>query len=50
MAKRNAKGELVKQKFGPWMLTGFAAGAAQGPARYALDVFGKTEERRPSAR
>jgi indolepyruvate ferredoxin oxidoreductase len=35
IARKNDKGELQKQKFGPWMLTGTA-----------FDVLGRTEERR----
>jgi indolepyruvate ferredoxin oxidoreductase len=45
-SKRNAKGELVKRKFGPIMLTGFKVLAKfKGVRGTALDVFGKTEER-----
>jgi indolepyruvate ferredoxin oxidoreductase len=45
-SKRNAKGELVKRKFGPAMLTGFKLLAKlKGLRGTALDVFGKTEER-----
>jgi indolepyruvate ferredoxin oxidoreductase len=47
IAKRNAKGELVKQPFGPWMRTAFAWLAKfKGLRGTALDPFGKTEERR----
>ena len=47
MAKKNDKGELVKQSFGPWMLTGFRLLARlKGLRGTALDIFGKTEERR----
>ncbi|MBX3660048.1 MAG: indolepyruvate ferredoxin oxidoreductase family protein [Ramlibacter sp.] len=47
MAKRNAKGELQKRKFGPAMLTAFRLLAKlKGLRGTALDVFGKTEERR----
>jgi indolepyruvate ferredoxin oxidoreductase len=46
ISKKNAKGELQKQKFGPWMLTGFKVLAKlKGLRGTALDVFGKTEER-----
>jgi indolepyruvate ferredoxin oxidoreductase len=46
MAKKNDKGELVKQSFGPWMLTGFRLLARlKGLRGTALDIFGKTEER-----
>jgi len=46
-AKRDDKGELVKQRFGPWMQTAFRLlarmkGLRGGP----FDVFGRTEERR----
>ena len=47
LAKRNKDGELIKQKFGPWMRT-----AMQGLARLKglrgtmLDPFGYTHERR----
>jgi indolepyruvate ferredoxin oxidoreductase len=47
IAKRNAKGELQKQKFGPAMLTGFKLLAKlKGLRGTALDVFGRTEERK----
>ena len=47
MAKKNDKGELVKQSFGPWMLTGFRLLARlKGLRGTALDIFGKTGERR----
>ncbi len=47
IAKRNDKGELQKQKFGPFMLTGFRLLAKlKGLRGGALDIFGKTEERR----
>jgi indolepyruvate ferredoxin oxidoreductase len=46
-AKKNAKGELVKQPFGPWMRSAFGVLAKmKGLRGTALDVFGKTEERR----
>jgi indolepyruvate ferredoxin oxidoreductase len=45
-SKRNAKGELVKRKFGPIMQTGFKVLAKlKGLRGTAMDVFGKTEER-----
>jgi indolepyruvate ferredoxin oxidoreductase len=45
-SKRNAKGELVKRKFGPIMLTGFKVLAKfKGLRGTAMDMFGKTEER-----
>ena len=46
-AKKNAKGELVKQPFGPWMRSAFGVLAKmKGLRGTALDIFGKTEERR----
>jgi indolepyruvate ferredoxin oxidoreductase len=47
IARRNEKGELQKRKFGPAMLTGFKVLARlKGLRGTALDVFGRTEERR----
>ena len=47
IAKKNDKGELVKQPFGPWMLTGFKLlTKLKGLRGTAFDVFGKTEERK----
>jgi indolepyruvate ferredoxin oxidoreductase len=47
IAKRNARGELVKQPFGPFMFTAFRLLARlKGLRGTALDVFGRTEERR----
>ena len=47
IAKKNDKGELQKQKFGPWMLTGFRLLARlKGLRGTALDIFGRTEERK----
>ena len=46
LAKRNAKGELMKQKMGPAMLTVFKILAKlKGLRGTALDVFGYTHER-----
>ena len=46
-AKKNEKGELQKQQFGPVMLTVFKVLARlKGLRGTALDVFGKTEERK----
>jgi indolepyruvate ferredoxin oxidoreductase len=47
LAKKNDKGELQKQKFGPATLTLFKVLAAlKGLRGTALDVFGRSEERR----
>jgi indolepyruvate ferredoxin oxidoreductase len=47
LAKRNAKGQLIKQKFGPAMLTGFRLLAKlKGLRGSALDPFGYTHERK----
>ncbi|WP_295526508.1 indolepyruvate ferredoxin oxidoreductase family protein [uncultured Pseudacidovorax sp.] len=47
IAKRNAKGELVKQRFGPWMHRAFGVLARlKGLRGTAFDPFGRTEERR----
>ncbi len=47
MAKKNAQGQLIKQKFGPSMLMGFKLLAKlKGLRGTALDVFGYTEERK----
>jgi len=46
-AKKNDRGELVKQPFGPWMRSAFGVLAKlKGLRGTAFDVFGKTEERR----
>jgi len=46
-AKRDAKGHLVKQQFGPWMMKAFGLLASMKSLRGgALDIFGYTEERR----
>ena len=46
-AKRNEKGELVKQPFGPWMRSAFGVLAQlKGLRGGALDIFGRSEERR----
>jgi indolepyruvate ferredoxin oxidoreductase len=45
-AKRNSQGELVKRKFGPFMLTGFKILAKfKGLRGTKLDYFGQSEER-----
>ena len=47
IAKTNDKGEPQKQKFGPWMLSGFKLLARlKGLRGTALDVFGRTAERK----
>ena len=47
IAKKNAKGQLQKQKFGPSMLTGFRLLAKlKGLRGTAFDIFGRTEERK----
>ena len=47
LAKKNDKGQLVKQTYGPWMLKAFGLLAKlKGLRGTAFDVFGYTEERR----
>ncbi len=47
IAKTNARGELVKQPFGPWMRSAFGLLAKmKGLRGGALDLFGRSEERR----
>jgi indolepyruvate ferredoxin oxidoreductase len=47
MAKKNAKGELQKRRFGPWMLSAFKVLARfKGLRGTPLDPFGRTDERR----
>ena len=47
LSKRNKDGELIKQNFGPWMMTAFGWLAKfKGLRGGALDIFGKTAERR----
>lgn len=46
LAKKNDKGELMKQPYGPWVRTGFKVLAKLKFLRgTAFDIFGKTEER-----
>ena len=46
-AKKNAKGELIKQPFGPWMRTAFGwLAKMKGLRGGALDPFARSEERR----
>jgi indolepyruvate ferredoxin oxidoreductase len=47
LAKKNAKGELLKQSYGPAMLTAFRLLARlKGLRGGAFDLFGKTDERK----
>jgi indolepyruvate ferredoxin oxidoreductase len=47
LAKKNAQGELIKQRYGAWMRTAFGVLARlKGLRGTALDPFGRTEERR----
>jgi len=47
IARKNDKGELQKQKFGPWMLTAFRVLTRfKGLRGTPFDPFGRTEERR----
>jgi indolepyruvate ferredoxin oxidoreductase len=47
IAKKNDKGELIKQPFGPWMRSAFGLLAKmKGLRGGALDIFGRTEERK----
>ncbi|WP_407353558.1 indolepyruvate ferredoxin oxidoreductase family protein [Luteimonas sp. R10] len=47
LAKKNDKGELQKQEFGPWVFKAFGVLAKlRGLRGTALDIFGYTEERR----
>ena len=47
IAKKNDKGELQKQQFGPWMLTGFKwLSKLKGLRGTVFDIFGKTTERK----
>ena len=46
-AKKNAKGELIKTPFGPWMRSAFGwLARLKGLRGGALDVFGRSDERR----
>jgi indolepyruvate ferredoxin oxidoreductase len=47
LAKHNERGELVKQRFGPWMKAAFRVLARlKGLRGTAFDPFGHTEERK----
>ncbi len=47
LARKNDQGELQKANFGPWMRTAFKVLASlKGLRGTALDVFGRTDERR----
>ncbi len=47
IAKKNDKGELIKRPFGPWIRRAFGVLAKlKGLRGGALDIFGKTDERR----
>ena len=47
IAKKNAKGELIKQPFGPAMMTAFKLlTRLKGLRGGAFDIFGRTEERK----
>jgi indolepyruvate ferredoxin oxidoreductase len=47
LAKKDAQGRLIKQEFGPWVFTAFKWLAKARRFRgTALDIFGRTEERR----
>ncbi|NDI84826.1 indolepyruvate ferredoxin oxidoreductase family protein [Undibacterium crateris] len=47
LAKRDAKGNLLKKQYGPWMMKMFGVLASMKSLRGTkLDVFGYTEERR----
>ena len=51
LARRNPKGELVKQEFGPWMFKAFRLLARLRRLRGTpLDPFGRTAERRTERR
>jgi indolepyruvate ferredoxin oxidoreductase len=47
LAKRDDKGHLIKQSYGPWMMKAFGIMAKFKSLRGgALDIFGYTEERK----
>ena len=46
LAKKNERGELIKQSFGPWLRSAFGVlTKMKGLRGSALDIFGKTAER-----
>jgi indolepyruvate ferredoxin oxidoreductase len=51
ISKKNHKGELIKQPFGPWMMTGFRILKRFKSLRGTpFDIFGKSEERKMERR
>ena len=51
MARKDDQGRLIKREFGPWMLKAFGVLARfKGLRGTALDIFGRTEERRMERR
>lgn len=51
LSRRDEKGQLVKRRFGPWVLPMFRALAkCKGLRGTALDIFGRTHERRTERR
>jgi indolepyruvate ferredoxin oxidoreductase len=46
LAKKNDKGELIKQTYGPWMMTFGLLAKMKSLRGTVFDVFGKTDERR----
>ena len=47
IAKKDSQGQLIKQRFGPWMLTAFGVLAKlKGLRGGALDFFGRSDERK----
>jgi hypothetical protein len=51
LAKRDANGQLIKKRFGSWMLPVFRAMARmKGLRGTPLDIFGKSDERRAERR